>query len=227
MSTRTRARGARSTATVSKMYRTTLVLLCACGSTSEAPAIDAAPDVAPIHVDDGTPMRRPCTNQFGTGVTSTSGRLDGLLVAIVPPGGSACNADPDHLHLQLDANGAIYDVAINVGSNQLMDVHTGTRPFTMPASLPWAAGWHPGVSVNYTSLGAHAADLALETRAQLVSELTAELANVNHVSIYASGYGPEGVHLVHRNNGRDGLLIIQPLSTPAQGRMFSFTTQSF
>lgn len=212
------------------MYRRAIVVLVcgACGQPPAAPDAATAIDAPAIHVDDGTPTRRPCTSQFGSGVSTAYGRLDGLLVAIVPPGGSACNADPDHLHLQIDANGAIYDVAVNVGSSSAMDVHTTTRGFSLPPTLPWSAGWHTGLSIDYLPLGVHAADLALETRAQLVSELTAELANVNHISVYAVGYGPEGVHLVHRNgNGRDGLVITQPLSTPAQARLFSFSAQSF
>jgi hypothetical protein len=46
--------------------------------------------------------------------------------------------------------------------------------------------------------------------------------------VFATGYGPDGAHLVHRNgNGRDGLVVTQPLSRPAHVRMFSFSSQTF
>jgi hypothetical protein len=56
----------------------------------------------------------------------------------------------------------------------------------------------------------------------------ADLANANHISIYGTGYGPDGAHLIHRNGGgHDGLLITQPLSTPSHARLFSFSSQAF
>ena len=74
----------------------------------------------------------------------------------------------------MKANGAIYDVAVNVGSTGgVDDVHTTTREKALPA---WSEGWHPGVLEDYVSLGLHSADLTLETRDQLAAELTADLA---------------------------------------------------
>ena len=193
---------------------------------------DGAPGDTPPPIDgtldaaDGTPVRQPCTSQFGNALTSVYGRLDGTLVAIVQPGGGPCNADSDHVHLQVKANGAIYDVAVNVGSTGgVDDVHTTTREKALPA---WSEGWHPGVLEDYVSLGLHSADLTLETRDQLAAELTADLATVNHISIFGTGYGPDGAHLIHRNGQvHDGLIVTNPLSTPAHVRMFSFTDQAF
>src|SRR5258706_669036 len=106
-----------------------LVLIAACGgpaATSDAPATDTS-----VHVDDGTPTRLACTSTFGTALTAspTYGRLDGFLVAIVPPGnGSACNADSTHVHLQVRMTGAVYDVAVDVSNGQtgIDDVHSAT-----------------------------------------------------------------------------------------------------
>ena len=212
----------------------TVVLVCllaACGNGSPA-AHDAAPgDSAPpldgtLDATDGAPIRQPCTSQFGSALSSVYGRLDGTLVAIVQPGGGPCNADSDHVHLQVKVNGAIYDVAVNVGSTGgVDDVHTTTREKALPA---WSEGWHPGVLEDYVSLGLHSADLTLETRDQLAAELTADLASANHISIFGTGYGPDGAHLIHRNGqGHDGLIVTNPLSTPAHVRMFSFTNQAF
>jgi len=210
-----------------------VVLVCFVAACGSSPAVhDAAPgDGAPtvdgtLDAIDGTPVRQACTSQFGTALTSVYGRLDGTLVAIVQPGGGPCNADSDHVHLQVKMNGAIYDVAVNVGSTGgVDDVHTTTREKALPV---WSEGWHPGAIEDYVTLGLHSADLTLETRDQLAAELTMDLANTNHISVFGTGYGPDGAHLIHRNGqGHDGLIVTNPLSTPAHVRMFSFTDQAF
>jgi len=175
---------------------------------------------------DGMPTRVPCTSQFGTALTSVYGRLDGYLVAIVQPGGGPCNADSSHVHLQIKMNGSIYDVAVNVGSTgSADDVHTTTRDIPLPQ---WSEGWHPGVLEDYVSLGVHSTDMTLQSRSQIASDLTSDLATVNHISVFGTGYGPDGAHLVHRNGqGHDGLVVTNPLSSPAHVRMFSFTNQAF
>jgi len=76
---------------------------------------DAPPGV------DGPPMRVPCTTQLGSAMSTSFGRLDGILVAIVPAGANNCGGDASHVHLQIRANGATYDVAVNVGSGSMRD----------------------------------------------------------------------------------------------------------
>jgi hypothetical protein len=213
-----------------------VVLVCclfACGSSGSPSAHDAGAGDTPPAIDgtldavDGSPMRQPCTNNLGTALTSVYGRLDGYLVAIVPPGNGACNADTDHVHLQIQMNGAIYDVAVNVGSSDptMDDVHTTTREVALPV---WQEGWHTGVLQDYVSLGVHSTEIPLGTRTQNTTDIMNDLATVNHISVFGTGYGPDGTHLIHRNGqGHDGLLVTEPLSTPAHVRMFSFTTQAF
>jgi hypothetical protein len=210
----------------------TVVLVCvlsACGSSSgkvDGHAGDGASDGL-LDAVDGMPTRQPCTSQFGSALTAVYGRLDGYLVSIVQPSNSnACNADTDHVHLQVKMNGAIYDVAVNVGSSGNVD---DVRTFTKDLPLPqWSEGWHPGVLEDYVSLGVHATDMTQEPRAQIASEITADLASVNHISVFGTGYGPDGAHLVHRNGqGHDGLIVTNPLSSPSHVRMFSFTNQAF
>jgi hypothetical protein len=221
------------------MYRAVLLacVLAACGGDDGGTTIDAAVDAPPndgrVHVDDGAPTRMPCTSSFGAALTNTPtfGRLDGYLVAIVPPsGGSACNADSSHVHLQIRMNGAIYDVAVTVQDTvtNAEDVHTMTRDIAPPVNLPWAEGWHTGLLVDYVSVGVHSADLTLQTKAELVSTLQSDLATANHISIYATTYGSDGMHLVHRNGGgHDGVIVTDPQSIPAHVRFFSFSDQSF
>ena len=208
-----------------------LLLLVACGSSSATPD-DASitADAAPIIVDDGVPTRIPCKpqNQLGDGLTKSFGRLDGILVAIVPPAnGGGCQADNDHLHLQVRMNGDVYDIAVNVGENGVEDVHSTTREIAMPGPA-WQEGWHTGVTVDYALLGLHTADLPLESASELVDDMMTDLATANHISVFATGYGSDGAHLVHRNRQRtDGLIVTQPLSRPAHVRAFAFTGQTF
>jgi len=213
------------------------VVLCVLAGCGGSPAtIDAPPgagdakgiDAAPMHVDDGTPTRQTCTNSLGNALGASFGRIDGFLVAVVPPGGGGCNADSTHLHLQVKMNGAIYDVAVDVGgTNGVDDVHTATRELVMPGGA-WSEGIHPSIPTDYPSLGVHSTDLALQTHQQMTSILTSDLATANHISIYATPYGPDGAHLVHRNSGgRDGMIVTEPLSTPSHARLLSFSSQTF
>lgn len=212
-----------------------LAMLVACRSADD-PLVDAPPsghDDAPrdgnVHVDDGTPIRQTCTSNFGNALSSNFGRLDGYLVAIVQPMNGACNADQNHVHLQIKMNGDIYDVAVNVGEESgTQDVHSTTLEHGLPGPA-WAEGWHTGAAlVDYVSMGVHSTDMPLETAAGLASEITTDLATANHISVFATGYGPDGIHLVHRNgHGTDGLIVTEPLSTPSHARLFSFSDQAF
>lgn len=203
------------------------------------PGVDASHDAAVVAdgatVDadpglDGMPTRQPCTSKFGNALPSsgTFGRLDGFLVSIVPPGsGNNCNADDSHVHLQIEMNQAIYDIAIDVtdGSTGMDDVHTTTRELALPA---WSEGFHTGETFDYVAQGVHAADLPLLDKAQMTAAIDGDLTTANHVSIFATTYGGGGAHLVHRNgSGHDGALVTQPLSSPAHARLFSFSDQTF
>ena len=182
---------------------------------------------------DGTPVRQPCTSNFGNALPSsgTFGRLDGYLVAIVPPGSTnGCNDDSSHVHLQIKMNGAIYDIAIDATDSQTRtdDVHTGTLDMAMPSGPAWSEGFHTGVTLDYPSLGVHASSLPLQSKAQIVSAFQTDLATVNHISIFTTTYGGDGAHLVHRNgSGHDGAVVTEPLSPTAHVRLLSFSDQSF
>jgi hypothetical protein len=70
--------------------------------------------------------------------------------------------------------------------------------------------------------------MPLGTKAGLTQDLMNDLATANHVSVFATGYGPDGAHLVHRNgSNHDGMVVTDPLSTPSHARMFSFSDQQF
>jgi len=182
---------------------------------------------------DGTPVRQACTSKFGSGLSSRFGRLDGYLVSIVHPGTSGCNGDASHVHLQINMNSGIYDVAVNVQSNQgtgsAADVRFLDKPLESLPNGPWEEGWHTNAALDYvTDLGLHSGDFTATPLATLGPEVEGKLATVNHVSVFATGYGATGIHLVHRNaTGQDGAIVMYPLSAQPEAMVFHFSNQSF
>ncbi len=168
---------------------------------------------------DGTPTRKACTNSFGSGLNAFHGRIDGFLVAIVPQGQHSCNGDSSHVHLQVEMSGSVYDVAVNVDGLEAELSH----PMVDGA---WSEGWHTNADgLDYpNALGIHSAAFATTNATTLI----ASLANVNHISVFATGYGPTGIHLVHRKGGgADGAIIADPLGANPHFYVFRFATDSF
>jgi hypothetical protein len=195
------------------------------GSSSDARSQQDAynpPPPPPPDPSDGTPTRQQCTGNFGSSLTSNHGRLDGILVSVVNIGGShSCNGDSTHVHLQVRMGGAVYDIAVN------SDTLVAERDLALPDGA-WSEGWHTSDSLDYATLGLHSSDFAMPSSpGALAMQIEKDLATANHISVFATGYGPTGAHLVHRQGGgRDGALVIHPLSSPAHLMMFTFTTSS-
>jgi hypothetical protein len=145
----------------------------------------------------------------GTAMTRSYGMLDGNLVTVVPVDGpKACNGDGGHLHLQVEVDGRIYDVAVNT------DALYEERPSTL------GAGFSPGfrrASLDYPSIGLHSTDFVRPAEPSGRS-LLATIERATRVRVYLTGYGPSGGHLVHRQGGRpseDGAVVLDP---PASGQ---------
>ena len=210
-------------------------LLCAitfgaCGSSNSTVSDggDASTDTdGALPSTDGTPVRSSCQSSFGSALGTGYGRLDGILTAIVPPSHHGCSADSDHLHLQVKAHGALYDIAITATDNGA-SVYFAERDRPLPGPA-WAEGWQSGVTLDYVQLGLHAADFVPVPETTLVANITAELAEANHVSVYSTAYPDHsGAHLVHRNGaGEDGALVLRPTDGTSHLLMFHFATQSF
>jgi hypothetical protein len=185
-------------------------------------AHDAGGDAADAADEDGTPVRVACTSNFGNALSAAFGRLDGYLVSIVPMGTSACNGDGSHVHLQVKVHDEVYDVAVNDGT--LYD----EKDMALPDG-PWSEGWHTGIALDYVkSFGLHAGNFTSATPAAVVAKIESELATANHISVFATGYGPTGIHDVHRKGyGEDGAIVIDPLSPTPHILTFCFSTDSF
>jgi hypothetical protein len=171
---------------------------------------------------DGTPTRNHCTGTFASALSYTHGRLDGYVVTIIPPGqGKQCNGDDSHIHLQIQMNGGIYDVAMNTDTNMLEK----DMPLANVPGGAWAEGWHTANdTLDYpTNLSIHKSDFTTPTDPAAIE---AALANANHVTIFGSGYSDStGAHDIHRKGGGDdGALFTDPLAANAHGYFFSFST---
>lgn len=190
------------------------------GDDASSPAADASPTSDAGTGIDGTPTRKMCTAALGNALTTSFGRLDGFLVAIVPVGQRSCNGDSTHVHLQVAAMNATYDVAVNVdGLFHQQDV---------ALAAGWTEGWHTGIANSYSTLGAHSSAFMPTNVAALAMTVESALANANHVSVFATGYGPDGVHLVHyKGRSSDGMVVIDPLGPTPHALMFAFQGDTF
>jgi hypothetical protein len=172
-----------------------------------------------------------CASTFGDGLTNAFGRLDGTVLAVVPPAHPTC-AMPNgtHLVLQVTAGGAAYRMVVNVKSDGAdPDVFYRTLAHPLPAPA-WAEGWHPGLTLDYVAdLGVHAdASFAQHTMTELVQLVSDAIALGTKISVYATSSGGASAHLVHRNSGKtDGVIVVDPEGASPTMLLFHFPTQSF
>jgi hypothetical protein len=191
---------------------------------SEGDGAGGSADGPPSYTASCTPL----SQQTGTIINTSHGRLDGYLSFVVPQSGpSSCNGDDSHVHLQIRADGHVYDVAVDIGKFQ-GDALLYEADMPMPQGA-WAEGWHD-VGLSYPQLGLHSTQFTTSLTPQgLGQKIQQELANANHVSVFGDGYDTDtGCHDVHYENGtEDGALVIDPLSPTAHILFFRFSTPSF
>jgi hypothetical protein len=184
--------------------------------------VDAAPDVD---------KSAPCAQTFGSGLTDAFGRLDGTVVAVVPPNDQAC-AMPNatHLVIQVLVSGDVYRMVV--------DVHSTFAPYDVleneiDAPLvggAWAEGWHPGASLDYVdTLAVHSDAFVSMTQDDVVAKITSQIDLGAHVSVFATSQGsPSSAHLVHRNlPNQDGAIVVHPDGTSPHWILIRFDEQSF
>jgi len=197
------------------------------GSSSSAGTGGTEPADAGADVDKAA----PCAATFGMGLTSAFGRLDGTVLAVVPPGDNAC-AKPNSTHvvIQVVWQGAPYRMVLDVLSssgNPDVFFHEIDAPL---AAGPWVEGWHPGVALDYVdTLSVHSTAFTEMVEAALVAKVTSEIDLGSHVSVFATSAGaPDSAHLIHRNlPGTDGAIVLRPESAQPHYLLFRFADQSF
>ncbi len=179
---------------------------------------------------DGTPTRTssctPTSQETGTAINTAHGRLDGFVTYVLPVNGSrSCNGDSGHIHVQVRANGSIYDVAVNVGSLP-GDAALYEADMVLPDGA-WSEGWHND-ALSYKSLGLTSSQFTPQDPTALAQKLESELASANHISVFGTAYSSKnGCHDIHYYNGNDGALVLQPLSATPHVLFFRFSNQSF
>jgi hypothetical protein len=173
-----------------------------------------------------------CSNAFGGALAEGPGRLDGTLFSFVPPNQNGCRSDDNHAHLQIDANGAVYDVAINLasdltGGDERVAFATSTADGAL--GVAWSEGWHANQSVDYViDLGLHDEDFTPLGLDALSNAIDDALAPQHRGSVYMFAYGPDGGHKVHRNSsGTDGLVVVDPDRAHPRVLAFRFMDQFF
>ena len=191
---------------------------------ADASPTDGGDDGAPpVFADDGTATRTSCTASFGTGLTASHGRLDGVLVAVVTRGGAdRCPADSTHVHLQVRMNGAAYDIAVNI------DGYEGEIDAPMPGGA-YAEGWHPMLLDYATDLNLHSTSFTRTGLDEVRARVQQQLTNANHISVFGTGYDDlGGAHLIHREiPSHDGALVLDPLSPTPHWLVFRFDQDTF
>jgi hypothetical protein len=199
-------------------------------SADGAVEIDASVETdANVEIDAGPP--NPCADTFGTELTQKFGRIDGTLFAIVKPEDQECTRpNSAHVNLEVMMHGAVYRMLINVESDQTQDARV--RFFATDATLPespWEEGWHTtGTPIDYgQTFGVHSTSFTPYVKADLVKLILSEVKIGDKLAIYATGFGEDGGHNIHRNGANnDGAVIVNP-DGKARVLLFHFEGQTF
>jgi hypothetical protein len=177
--------------------------------------------------DSGLPLGQ-CTGTFGKGLTSSYGRIDGILQAYVKPTATSCpDADSTHLILQIAMDGAIYEIAVNVLSDDDSDVLYTAIDQALPAPA-YSEGWHTGVTLDYpTTLGVHSTQFTAYSESDLVDLIDAQLTDGAPITVYGHGF-VTGAHDTHYyGGGADGAIVLDPTAATPHWLLFHFDEQTF
>jgi hypothetical protein len=195
---------------------------------ADAGELDAGP------VDAGTKYEY-CATSFGNALTAAFGRVDGIVLAVVPRGVTTCgpiNGDHVVVHLQNDAG--VYRMVVNVMSSAA-DPHVASAAIDGGAlPTPFEPGWHPGLTLDYpTTFGLHVDAgvwevLDPDTAAARVYDAIEVGAPLSVYATSSGGTYADSAHLIHRHgNHDDGALVLNPTSAAPTWVLFHFLTQTF
>ena len=197
------------------------------------PSEDAGGPDAPDDTGGASPHRNstctPSSQQTGTIINSTHGRLDGTLVYVLPVDGSgSCNGDSSHVHLQIEVSSLVYDVAVDIGSTG-DDVGLYQEAIAVPSGT-WAEGWHATDDLAYPTLGLTSTQFPTASPSAIASQVESLLQSTSKVSIFCTGYTQgNGCHDVHYKNGagEDGAIVLDPTAATSPVLFFRFQGQTF
>lgn len=172
-----------------------------------------------------------CDDMFGDALTSSFGRLDGTVLAVVRPADTQCPlVNDDHVVLEVTMNGATYRVVINIQSSF---GDPDVRYLELDHALPgqsWSEGWHTGVSLDYVAdFGVHTGPpFEAVPLAELADRVADAITIGEHVSVFSESSGGASSHKVHRNQGTtDGAIVLRPDGPSPKALLFHFENQTF
>jgi hypothetical protein len=209
-----------------------LLFLLGCSTPAETPPDAETPDAASGQTDG---KDHDCADTFGDALTDAFGRVDGTVVAIVEPGNTRCVApNSDHVIVQVELNGAVYRMVVNVQSDQgdpeIYILRLAGIPLPAPA---FSEGWHTGLTFDYRAdldigFDDPFAPFDLDGAVERVAD-SIEIGDP--ISVYASSSGGDfagSAHLIHRNGGgEDGAIVVRPESESPTWLLFRFADQTF
>jgi hypothetical protein len=191
-----------------------------------APLDLARPDLARVAPPDlaTADAASACFTQFGAGMSAAFGRIDGTLLAVVTPT-DPCPHDDNHVILDVRMNGSVYELWVNIGSDlDPMSTYSQSAALGAPA---YSEGWHTDAALDYVqTFGLTSSAFTVTPPAGVIQQL-AMLPVGEPISVYATGYGPDGGHDIHRQaTGQDGAVVLSPATAPRY-LLYHFDTQSF
>lgn len=207
-----------------------VVVASACGSAGALDAGDAGLLDAGV-VDAGHPADG-CASTFGAVFTDAFGRADGVVTAVVPPAWECPLKNGDHVVIQVSIDGGVQRLVVNVESD-FGDPRVWLQRASLPLPAPaYAEGWHPGLTLDYPSLGFHSDAGWDRVNLEEATARVLELVRVGApLSVYATSSGGSyaaSAHKIHRNGrGNDGAIVVDPLGASPQWLLFRFDNQAF
>ncbi len=171
-----------------------------------------------------------CVDTFGEALTDDYGRIDGTVVALVKPSDTQCEGvNDDHAILEVEMNGAVYRMVINVGAAGDPLIRYAEIEHALP-SPAFEEGWHLGVQLDYPiSFDLHAnEDFAEVEPVALAQSISDAVVIGEKVSVYTTSSGGSSAHLIHRQGGfKDGAIFLHPDGGDARVLLFHFDNQTF
>jgi hypothetical protein len=172
-----------------------------------------------------------CTGNFGSGMSTGYGRLDGTLTAIVRPQDSQCAyVNSTHLVLEVTANGSTQRLMLDTYSKISGDVSMLELDAPLVGDT-YSAGWHQGsaIYIDYpATLSVSSGQFTSMAETDLINAIVCELSVGMPIAVYNIGFDATGGHDIHRHNGGDdGAIVIKPDTASPHYFLFHFSNQTF